>query len=71
MNKDIFKVGDVVFCSRWTPDQSENDVILPIGIVIAEEDYGQVLIEWTNAYHEECIQPWDVSDLRHLGGCYE
>ena len=71
MNKDIFKVGDVVFCSRWTTDPSENDVILPIGIVIAEEDYGQVLVEWTNAYHEERIQPWDVSDLRHLGGCYE
>ena len=71
MNKDIFKVGDVVFCSRWTPDPSENDVTLPIGIVIAEEDYGQVLVEWTNAYLEERIQPWDVSDLRHLGGCYE
>tara|TARA_B100001093_G_scaffold487889_1_gene524599 strand:+ start:359 stop:574 length:216 start_codon:yes stop_codon:yes gene_type:complete len=71
MNRDIFKVGDVVFCARWTPDLSENDVILPIGIVIAEEDYGQVLVEWTNAYLDERIQPWDVIDLRHLGGIYE
>lgn len=68
---DTFEIGDVVFDARWTPDPEENDVILPIGIVVSKEDCGQVLVEWTNEVYDERIQPWDVNELRHLGGVYE
>ena len=66
-----FKIGDIVFDAGWIRDPEENDVILPIGIIIAEEDWGQVLVEWTNDVYDERIQPWDANELRHLGGVYE
>ena len=66
-----FKIGDLVYDAGWTPDPSENDVTLPIGVVITEEGYGQVLVEWLNGVYDERIQPYYTDEIRHLGGIYE
>tara|TARA_R110002110_G_C13007102_1_gene676437 strand:+ start:191 stop:394 length:204 start_codon:yes stop_codon:yes gene_type:complete len=64
----MFKIGDIVMDDQWTEDLDENDVDLPIGIIIQEESFGEVLIRWTTAYLDEPVQVWDAIRLKHLGG---
>ena len=71
MTMSEFKIGDLVYDANWTPDPSENDITLPIGMVITEEGYGHVHVEWLNGVYYQRIQCCYTDEIRHLGGIYE
>ena len=62
------EIGDLVFCTRWTADTEENNVVLPIGMIIEPPFAGECLVRWLTAYLDEPIQPCYITHLELLGG---